>query len=400
MACAVCLPVGAQQTVSHSPRIKSLQVELGGHWGEPPVMLIHSGNFIEISFDDLQASYQRYTYTITHCNADWNQSDLLTSEYMTGFNDQRIDDYEPAIGTEMDYCHYSFTLPNSEVRLLVSGNYVVDIFEDGEDEPVARACFSVVEPHVGIDMEVSGNTDIDTWESHQQVSFRINYSGYQVSNPVSDLKPVVVQNHRWDTQVTDLKPSYMRVNQLVYEHNRNLIFEAGNEYRRFEILDEYVPTMRVDNMRFDDPYYTATLYTDAQRVNYLFDKDQDGRYYVRNGDNDNNDTESDYFMTRFTLEMPEIPGGSVYLNGDFTGNQYTDEYKMVYNIIDHKYELVTPLKQGSYNYQYLFVRDGDSYGTPRNTEGCFHQTQNEYYIYVYHRPVGLRYDKLVGFVRN
>ena len=25
---------------------------------------------------------------------------------MTGFDEQRIEDYDPAIGTEMNYCHY------------------------------------------------------------------------------------------------------------------------------------------------------------------------------------------------------------------------------------------------------------------------------------------------------
>lgn len=387
----------AQESYCQSPRLKTLQVKVNGEWGEPPVMLLGGHQWVEISFDDLQASYQRYTYAITHCNADWTQSDLLTSEYMTGFNDQRIDDYEPGMGTEMDYCHYTFTLPNDDVHLLVSGNYRIDIFEDGGDEPVAQACFSIIEPHVGVDIEVSGNTDIDSYATHQQVSFAVNYSGYPVSNPVTDFKYQVLQNRRWDTHVTDLRPSLMQVSRLIFNHNRALIFPAGNEYRRFEILDEYVPTMHVDHMAFEDDYYHATLMVDPQRINYLYDRDQNGRYVVRNGDNESNDTESDYFFTHFTLQMPQVPGGDVYLFGDLTGNRLDEAYKMTYNLIDHQYELVTPLKQGSYNYLYLFCRDGDTVGLTYPCEGDFHQTENEYYIYVYHRPFGFRYDKLVGF---
>ena len=390
-------PTQAQENACFSPRLKTLQVKVNGDWGEPPVMLLNGRNRIEISFDDLQASYQRYTYSITHCNADWTQSDLLVSEYMTGFNDQRIDDYEPAIGTEMDYCHYTLTLPNEDTRLLVSGNYKVSIFEDGEDEPVAQACFSIIEPHVGVDIEVSGNTDIDTYAGHQQVSFAVNYSGYPLSNPVSELKYIVQQNRRWDNHVADLRPTLMQVNRLIFNHNRALIFPAGNEYRRFEILDEYVPTMHVDHMEREDDYYHATLMADRQRVNYLFDRDQDGRYVVRNGDNEENDTQSDYFHTHFTLQMPQVPGGEVFLFGDLTNNRMDEEYKMEYNLIDHQYELVTPLKQGSYNYMYLFRHDGDTVGQTQPCEGDFHQTENEYWVYVYHRPFGLRYDKLVGF---
>lgn len=387
----------AQENICFSPRLKTLQVKVDGAWGRPPVMLLSRGHYVEISFDDLQPNYQRYTYSITHCNADWTESDLQTSEYMTGFNDSRIDDYEPAIGTEMNYCHYSLVLPNNENSLLVSGNYRIRIYEDGEDDPVAQACFSIIEPHVGVSIDVTANTDIDTYETHQQVNFAVSYSGYQVSNPVNEFKYIIQQNRRWDNHVEDLQPTLMQVNRLIFNHNRKLIFDAGNEYRRFEILDPYVPTMRVDHMEYDNGYYHATLFADEQRTSYLYDEDQNGRYYIRNRNNVESDTESDYFFTHFTLQMPQVPGGEVYLFGDLTGNRMDEEYKMEYNLIDHQYELVTPLKQGSYNYLYMYRRDGDTLGLTQPCESDFHQTENEYCVYVYHRPFGLRYDKLIGF---
>lgn len=396
----ICLQTNsvlAQENGVYIDNLKSIQVKVNGEWGKQPVMMLGGRNFVEISFDDLQHNYVRYTYSITHCNADWKQSDLLHSEYMTGFEDNRIEDYDQSLNTEMEYNHYSFTLPNEDVKLLVSGNYIVNIFEDGEDEPVARACFSILEPHVGIAMSVTNNTDIDTYQSHQQLSFSINYNGFPVRNAIDELIPVVRQNNRWDNAVFNLKPKFMRVNEMIYEHDRNLIFEAGNEYRRFEILDRHVPTMRVDNMRYDGDYYHANLMVDEQRTAYLYDKDQDGRYYVRNGNNIDNDTESDYYFTHFRLEMPQIPGGDLYINGDLTNNRFAPEYKMEYDLMEHAYQIVLPLKQGSYNYQYLFVHDGEEVGHTPQSEGSFHQTENEYSVYVYNRPFGSRYDKLVGF---
>lgn len=391
------LAIQAQENGVFVDNLKSIQVEVNGEWGEQPVMILGGGNYVLISFDDLQHNFVRYTYSITHCNADWKQSDLIRSEYMTGFDDNRIDDYDQSMNTEMEYNHYSFTLPNEDVKLLVSGNYIVNIYEDGEDEPVARACFSVLEPHVGLKMSVSNNTDIDTYQSHQQLSFSINYNGFPVRNAIDELIPVVRQNNRWDNAVYNLKPTYMRVNEMIYEHNKSLIFEGGNEYRRFEILDRHVPTMRVDKMRYDGDYYHATIMVDEQRTAYFYDKDQDGRYYVRNGNNEDNETESDYYFTHFRLEMPQIPGGDLYINGDLTNGRFADEYKMEYNLLEHAYEIVLPLKQGSYNYQYLFVHDGETVGRSLPSEGSFHQTENEYSVYIYNRPFGSRYDKLVGF---
>ena len=150
-------------------------------------------------------------------------------------------------------------------------------------------------------------------------------------------------------------------------------------------------------MEYDDTYYHALLYADEQRTMYVYDEDQNGRYYVRNGENVTNDTESDYFFTHFTLQMPQVAGGDVYLFGDLTNNRMEEAYRMEYNLIDHQYELVTPLKQGSYNYLYMYKPDGEETGQTRPCEGDFHQTENEYEVFVYHRPFGERYDKLIGF---
>lgn len=387
----------AQECGAFTDNLKSVRVEVNGQWDCDPVAVKDGGDRVEISFDDLQHNYVRYTYTVTHCNADWQPSDLLESEYMDGFNGSRIEDYAPSLNTAMLYNHYTLRIPNDDVRLKASGNYRVEIFEDGDDAPVAQACFSVVEPRVGISIGVSGNTDVDSYRSHQQVSFTINHSTYAVSRPEQELRPVVVQNRRWDSRVADLRPTYLRSGALEFAHNARLIFAAGNEYRRFEILDPYVPTMRVESVRYIEPYYHATLLPDEQRVNYIYDEDQDGRYVVRNGNNTENETESDYFLTHFRLEMPQLAGGEVYLNGDLTNNRLSDDYRMAYNLVEHAYELTIPLKQGSYNYQYLFLREGRDTGSTTETEGNFYQTENEYAVYVYHRPFGERYDRLVGY---
>ena len=54
------------------------------------------------------------------------------------------------------------------------------------------------------------------------------------------------------------------------------------------------------------------------------------------------------------------------------------------------------LKQGGYNYQYWFVPKNASKATVTRVDGSYWQTENDYTIYVYHRPWGERYDRLIG----
>ena len=55
------------------------------------------------------------------------------------------------------------------------------------------------------------------------------------------------------------------------------------------------------------------------------------------------------------------------------------------------------LKQGAYNYEYLFVPDGTDKGFTSRIEGDKFQTVNEYLVRVYHRRPGERYDRFIGY---
>ena len=135
---------------------------------------------------------------------------------------------------------------------------------------------------------------------------------------------------------------------------------------------------------------------------YQYDQDQDGRFFIRCSDCNDPDTEADYYIVHFTLACDPLPDGSVYLNGELFNNVLDEKSKMGYNFETKQYEKAVLLKQGSYNYQYLFVPTGSSVGQTGPIEGNYYQTQNEYSIYVYYRPMGARYDRLIGVttVRN
>lgn len=388
----------AQQTRVNVPHIRTLRVIANDNWQAYPIIRLATPDEVEISFDELTHEYHRYTYKITHCNADWTPSGLFDTDYLQGFNDNVIEDYQNSLNTTMLYTHYRFTLPNDEVQLLLPGNYMVGIYgEDSDDTPVAQACFSVIQPKVGVSAEVTSNTDIDTNDSHQQVSFTVNYAGMNVTSPQTEFKVRVYQNLRTDNCVTDVQPTYLRPGQMQFVHNRKLIFPAGNEYRRFEIVNMHYGYQDVEQVQFFNPYYHATLYPDQPRLNYSYDEDQNGRYFIRYDMAQDNATEADYLFVHFTLQTDKpLAGGQIYLSGEFTYNQFTPEYALTYNGQDGVYEGVQLLKMGSYNWLYLFVPDGTSEGQTAPIAGNFYETENEYLVLVYHRPFGGRYDSLVG----
>lgn len=389
----------AYHTQAISDDIYTVQVNKNNDWSSYPIIALNGNDYVHISFDRIsEDSMNRLRYRIIHCDAYWKRSSSISEiDYLSGFNDNPIDDYASSLNTTVEYTHFAINMPNNDVNVKLSGNYVVEVYEDGApDEVLLTACFSVVEPQVSIAPSITSNTDIDTNKGHQQLSFSILHQNLNIRDPFTELKIFAWQNNRLDTERHQIKPTYVSSDRLIYEHNRNLIFEAGNEYRRFETSSYRYNGLNVEHIEYNRPNYTMYIVPDKIRAgrSYSYDQDQNGRFYIRSNDTNDSEVESDYFNTVFTLPMDSPIGEDIFINGNFTDNNFTDKYRMKYDEEHRQYYIALLLKQGLYNYQYL-TKSGASYSTAK-IEGNYFETENEYQIFVYYRPSGQRYDSLIG----
>lgn len=364
----------------------------------PPIITLGEANRIIISFDQLAEDVTYLEYRIIHCNADWTPSQLSELEYLDASSYNKVDDYAYSYNTFAHFVNYRIALPNDNVQLTKSGNYVVQFYPENSGEIVAQACFSVTERNVSVAAQATSRTDIGYNDQYQQVEIAIAHPRYNIQSPFNDLKVVVTQNSRHDNAVTVTRPMRIMNNEIFFEHNRDLIFPAGNEYRRFEMVSVSYPGMNITEFQYFEPYYHATLNTDYPRngKNYLYDRTQYGRYVIRESNAEDNSLEADYIAVHFALATDKIRGGNVYIDGELTNHIYDENSLMQYNEETQQYERTLLLKQGAYNYMYTFVPDGSRQATLTPTEGNHYQTVNEYVVKVYHRPPGARYDRLIG----
>ncbi len=395
------LGVQAQFMRSFSPSIRSMQMVLNDDWREPPVMRLHGDDVLQFSFDEMSHTYHRYIYKIIHCRANWEPTELFDIDYLDGFNGMPIEDWENSVNTTMLYTNYTFTIPNDNVSLKLSGNYIVQVVDDDDNsgDVVAEYRFSVVEQRVVLSASASGNTDVDMNKAHQQLSFTVHHPKYHIQNPAEEIIPVVYQNRRTDNAVSGLKPTYITGNSLQYVNNRALIFEGGNEYRRFELTDPRVPGMGVETISYFESFYHADLYTDYPYAFHRNSRDENGRCFVNTLEGYGTFIEADYLFVHFTLDVPRRGGGNYYLLGDFCNNRFDESCKLEYDYRNGVYRATRMLKSGLYNYAYVWLPDGATKATMSHIESDNYDTENEYLILIYHREFGSRYDKLIGYGR-
>lgn len=392
------LNICAQRNEILDKNIASLQVVANNDWLSLPIITLNSNDFVNISFDDLTHEYHRYCYKIEHCEADWQTSSaLFESDYIDGFaSGNTIDDVQESTNTVQLYTHYKISFPNNKCRPKISGNYRVTIYDENDEKHVVcRAYFMIVEPSMAVQLNVTTNTDIDINGKHQQVEMAVDYGNNIISNPQTQIKTVVMQNNRWDNAVVNARPQYIKANGLQWIHCKDFIFDGGNEYRKFETLDVTHTTMGLESINWDGHNYHAWIWTDEPRPSYIYDKDANGSFLIRNSDNIDNDINSDYIITHFRLKTPQT-ADPIYINGFFTNDRFLPQYEMKWNEKNQQYEGELLLKQGYYSYQYLMMKPEGKL-KPVPSEGNFYQTENTYQALIYFKSNSDRTDRLVGY---
>ena len=396
LAALLLTTVASAENRTYRPEVKSLQAVVNQDWLSPTVMRLNGNDVLYIGFDELSHDYHRYVYRLEHCEADWTTSEeLFESDWLEGFNNNVIEHYERSINTTVPYTHYQLQIPNDRCRLRLSGNYRLHIAEDGEDEDIATVEFMVTEQTMGLSMDVTTNTDIDTNQSHQQVSFNLNYNNMLVTSPEEQIQTVVMQNAREDNWRRNTRPSFISQNGLQWQHQMELIFDGGNEYRKFEILDPSHPTFGIEHVSWDGMNYHAQPYVSEPRMNYLYDQDADGAFYIRNSDNIENDIASDYVWVNYRLKAPQLLSGRIVIDGHWT-TEKPETYLMDYDEEQGLYTASILQKLGYYSYQYLWQKD-DGTRLPLPSEGNFFETENRYQIMVYFKGTGERTWRLTSY---
>ncbi len=385
-------------TVFH-PEIKSVEFYNTKKPASFPLITLGSGEKVLLGFDNLLGGSKDYSYTIEHCDADWNSSNLSTTEYLKSYSDDKITGYTYSLGTIQKYTHYELTLPNENVAPKIPGNYVLKVYEDGDQSKlVLTRRLYVLSPKIGISAEVVPPTDNAQRETDQKVNFTLNYGTLRIQNPAAELRTFVMQNARSETGTMNNQPTYINGSQLIFSDVMQNNFPGGNEFRHFDTRSLKLNSDRVLRI-VRDTANAIVMLTDPDMSGkpYTFQYDLDGAFYIMNQDGTDARNDADYAHMFFTLGTTHTTDeGTPYLVGRFNDYKLDDNSKMQFDSRNGKFAIALHLKQGVYDYTYVWV---DKAGKQDDTavEGSHFETENTYQLLVYYRPAGARWEELIGF---
>ena len=360
-----------------------------------PIFSLREG--FQFQFDDLYGDEANYFYTLTHCDYDWKESELSKSEYIDGFDDQRIQNYENSFNTLQLYSHYTLGFPNKFTQFKVSGNYILTILNNSKEVVFSRK-FVLYEDLVSVPMQVKRARSNKVVDYKQNLDFSIKSETVQFQNPLMNVKIMLLQNGNFNTAIKNIKPMYTIGNDLIYKYDTETQFWGGSEFLNFDNKDIRAITNTIAQVRTNETY-NSILYTNEARKNqiYTFFPDVNGNFFVRKLNAENNAIEADYAWVFFSLAAPEYFGKSnIYVNGMFNNYALSEENRLEYNEKKGLYEKALLIKQGFTNFQYQIADKSGIVDGENAIDGNFYQTENQYTALIYYRENGQRYDRVIG----
>lgn len=386
-------PVQSNSDFENLETIKTVQLHRRGERFNSSAISIGTQDII-LEFDDLQAQQQSYFLRIDHRNADWSESSLRDLDYMNAYNEFPINQAEFSIDGPLPYVHYTIGVP--QVKL--PGNYLLEVYRNQDKSDViftrrlmvyqSTASITMIDKNIG-----SGSLA----DQSQQLNFILNYKNLQIVNPQQDLIVCIRQNSRWDNMKFQIPATTIRELDKQIEFRpfeEDYIFKAGNEYRFFDIRSLLNPGRNVYQVDRIKRPAQVILIPDKPRQDEVYSQylDQNGNFWIDNYDYRDNSF-AQYIDVIFSLRTPKMPG-ELYLSGSLTNWQRNEKTRMEYDDQLQSYIKHVLLKQGHYDYQYVYSGP-DSGGFP---EGNYFQTENTYEILVYQKSIQPFADLLIGYL--
>ena len=385
----------------HKPSVRTVQLFKEGFELAPPIIELGGQEAVVLRFDDLDPDPEYLSYTLVHCDAHWHPTDLLPGQYLTGAISDHLPPARQSFNTLQPFLQYEVRIPNEVLRIGRSGNYLLKVFRDNdENDLVLTRRMMVYEQKVHIDASVKASRQVDMRDVAQQVDLVVRHAELPVQDPFGEIHVALLQNMRWDDLRTGLTPRFMRGHELVYDFPEQGLFMGGNEYRNFDLKDLRIATQHVARIEpgAGEGVYHAHLLPEPKRNTrvYLDHPDLNGRFFVRNDFFDGDPVGADYVMVHFTLSLPAPLPQDIHVFGAFSDWRCTKENRMTWDPGHKAYRAAILLKQGFYDYAYATLPRGSSTADITTVEGSHFQTENDYLVLVYFTDRMQRCDRLVG----
>jgi hypothetical protein len=387
-------PTAGPDLAPQSEQIRTVQLYRGNDERSLPVMALRPDEPLTLEFDLMSPQGRPLTIYFYHADRNWNR-DLSPSQILMSYQDDKLVDYQSSQGTAVPYTHYTYQLPNDDIRFRISGNYVLRVTERGRrDSVLFERPFFITDEAGGLEMGAQSIMVPGQRRQSVRPVARFDPPGDLRGDPFGYTVCFVRNGRLPDTRCQD-RPLLTQRPKLAFELDRDRAFapvtadytvDLGNlrAARKIERTDRTVTPFSV----LLEPDY-------AQFSGGDLDALLNGQILVREAvrGRANPALTAEYVRTTFAFVPPkERPlDGDVVVAGSFSNMNAAQGTRMEWRPMRTRYEGEVLLKQGRYQYFYE-ASDPQFRKEMRQAQA---RLRNTYTTFVYYRDPSRNTDRLL-----
>lgn len=373
--------------------IQSIRLHPIGSPDNPPIIELGGRERLVLSFDYLDEQTKQFRLELSHRTANWEESSLNPSQFLKGFDYAYIQTGQQSFTSRPTYQHMKYEFPNNDLQPAVSGNYLLEVYDDNSGGLLFSYPFFVTED------EGTLNTKIEQLFAQRRDGRPLDqpFSNYRyppfVEFPQFDLSFYYAQNQFWGRTRQTQNFDTSTPGSVSFHLTRNDAFVAGHDFKILDLRSLNSNGRRILEYR---PGTTPPQIILQRDVLYL---DANPQLFPETGiGSSRDDRRSEYADVHFSLEIPDemnpdSAGAGIYIVGDFNNWMISPQNKMNVNPNSELWEGRALIKQGQYAYKYVKVVNGgiDDFAL----DNSFISTSREYTTFVYFKDPNLQFDRLL-----
>lgn len=393
-------PIPAAPQERFAPPVASVgtvQVYRTGGEDTLPVLNASSGETLTLAFDLVDESPRPLSVWFYHADRSWRR-DLQPGEALESFHRDDLFDYRASRATQLPYVHYRYAFPNASIRFRVSGNWVLRVTEQGDEEAVLfERPFLVSEQAVpirfGVEPVMVAGASYPSLQPTLGFAPPERLSGNAYDYDACFVRGGILSAARCDARM-DLAP--MPSVRFTLDAETALRPRPDDGY--LDLSDLRIGP-RVVSTDLSAVPFRAALEPDYMRFPGSLDNPMLGANPVIDGTVPLPEPSlgAEYVRVRFSFVPDperELPG-SVHVIGTFDGWNPMSSNRMEWNPTTARYEAEVLLKQGRHAYRYAF---SDERVATEVNESSPPKSDDMISAFVYFRDVRLATDRLVASV--
>jgi hypothetical protein len=338
-----------------SEAVRTVQLYRGTEERSLPVTALDPDEPLTLEFDLMRQQGRPLSVYFYHADREWNR-DLSPSRVLESYQNDQLVDYRASQGTEVPYVHYTYRLPNDDIRFRISGNYILRVTERGRrDSVLFERPFFVTDEAGRLEMGAEGVMVPGQRQQSLRPVARFDPPAALQGDPFGYSVCFVRNGRLPDTRCED-RPLLAQQPRLEFRLDRDRAFAPVTADYTVDLGDlrTAVAIERLD--RTVSPFRVLLEPDYAQFSGRDLEATLNGQIVVRGAVRGRAEPAltAEYVETTFAFVPPrEQPlGGGVMLAGSFSGMDPARGVEMRWNAGRRRYEGDILLKQGQYQYFY------------------------------------------------